>query len=84
MASFSSYWTVVQLEQVHDLARLLRQAVLLDEGKDRQLDRGQCSRDAHHRALGTVLERFHTQGVGQDGEEHAVQADGGLHHEQGT
>ena len=56
----------------------------LNERQHRGLDRRERGGDAHHDAGLSVLELLLVQGVRQDGEHHAVHADGGLDHVRGV
>ena len=71
---------MVQLQAVHDLAGFFRQTVLLDQRQHGHFHRGQRGGDAQHFARFAVGQLLHIVGRTQDGQEHAVQTDGGLHH----
>jgi len=68
------------MELGEDLAGLFGKAILFDERQDRGLDRSQGEGDGHHGALAAIFEGLFAQGAAEDGEEHAIEPDGGLQH----
>ena len=68
----------VVFELIDHLLGDFRQAVLLHERHHGHLDRGERGGDLHDHALLTASELLHRVAVGQDGQAHAVHADGRL------
>ena len=69
----------IVFEVVHDLLGYLRQAILLHEGQHSGLDGRERGGNAEYHAAFSVLELLLLIGMAENGKEHAVHADGGLH-----
>ena len=71
-------YVVVELEEVLNFARLVRETVFLDERHDARLDRSEGGRKREHDTAVATFERLLLVGGAHDRKEHTVNADGSL------